>query len=73
MPEGRLAVEMDSAAGAGAEFTVMVYEALALWPALSLTCSVKLEVEAVVGVPVMVPELLSESPAGRLPEDRFHE
>ena len=34
----------------------------------SCTLTVKLEVPAVVGVPVMVPEL-NESPAGREPEE----
>jgi hypothetical protein len=39
----------------------------------SVTVTVKLDVPTVVGVPVIVPvELLSMSPAGRVPDDTPH-
>ncbi len=50
------------------ELMLMEYVALADWDALSVTCTVKLEGVVVVGVPEITPELLKESPAGRLPE-----
>ena len=40
---------------------------------LSVTVTVKLEVAAVVGVPVMLPEVLSDRPPGRLPEVTLQE
>jgi hypothetical protein len=39
----------------------------------SLTCTVKLVLPAVLGVPEMTPAGLSERPAGRFPEDTAHE
>ena len=40
---------------------------------LSVTVTVKLEVAAVVGVPLMVPDELRDRPPGRLPEVTLHE
>ena len=37
-----------------------------------MACTVKLEVPAVVGVPLIVPLPLKASPAGKLPEDTLH-
>jgi hypothetical protein len=38
---------------------------------LSATCTEKLDDPAAVGVPVMAPAVLSDSPAGRLPDVRL--
>ena len=58
----------------GPGLTVMLNDWVEVCPRLSLSCSVKLLVPAVVGVPEMSPidgevaELVTEVPAGRLPE-----
>ena len=54
--------------GTGAADTVMLRVCVAVWALESCTLTVKLEVPAVVGVPVIDPEL-SESPAGRDPDE----
>jgi hypothetical protein len=45
----------------------MLSALVALAPALSVTCTVKLDVPGAEGVPVMLPEALSDSPAGSAP------
>jgi hypothetical protein len=52
--------------------TATEYVALAVCDEVSVTRIVKLYVEAAVGVPASAPELLSESPEGRLPEETVH-
>jgi hypothetical protein len=47
-------------------------EAVAVVPALSLTCTVKLAVPAAAGVPEIVPEALSERPPCRDPDVTDH-
>ena len=47
--------------------TVMLRLPMAVWPAESVTVTVKLNVPAVVGLPEIVPEVLNASPGGRLP------
>jgi hypothetical protein len=55
----------EMAAGGGA--TVMLNVLVTVRAELSVTCTGKLKVPAVVGVPEMTPAL-NDSPAGRLPE-----
>ena len=45
---------------------------VALPPALSVTCTVNVDVPALVGVPLMTPAAFSESPAGSEPDDTDH-
>jgi hypothetical protein len=53
---------------AGGKATVMLNCLVAGWDRLSVTCTEKLKMPAVVGVPEMNPDVLSDRPAGRLPE-----
>jgi len=55
-----------------AAFITMESAFVADAPTLSATFAVKLDVPAVVGVPVIAPPALIESPAGRLPEFTDH-
>jgi hypothetical protein len=67
-PLGRLDVVID-----GAALTTMDSALVAVLLALSVTLAVKLEVPLAVGVPVMAPlEAVSDSPAGREPEESDH-
>jgi hypothetical protein len=50
---------------AGAMTTLSAFVAVVL--AESLTCTVKLDVPAVVGVPASTPAMLRERPAGKVP------
>ncbi len=52
--------------------TAIVRGALALAPELSATCTVKFDVLAAEGVPLMTPAELRERPAGRLPALTVH-
>ncbi len=52
--------------------TAIVRGALALAPELSATCTVKFDVLAAEGVPLMTPAELSDRPAGRLPALTVH-
>jgi hypothetical protein len=47
----------------------MEYVFVVVFEPESATRTVKLEVVAVVGVPVIAPAVLSDSPAGRLPDE----
>ncbi len=52
--------------------TAIVRGALALAPELSATCTVKFDVLAADGVPLITPAELSDRPAGRLPALTVH-
>ena len=67
MPFGNEEVVMDNPAP-----TAIVRGALALAPELSATCTVKLDVPAAEGVPLMAPAELRERAAGRLPALTVH-
>ncbi len=56
----------------GVAETMMLSCLVAVVPELSFTWAVKLAVPAVVGVPVMLPSVASESPAGKAPEITDH-
>ena len=49
----------------------MLNNLVAVAPALSVTCTVKLVVSAVVGIPLMTPAASRTSPVGRVPEARL--
>ena len=71
VPDGRLVVVIVIVVGVDPSLIVMLSSLVALFePDVALT--VKREVPAVVGVPEIVPELLSVNPAGRLPEAIDH-
>jgi hypothetical protein len=50
----------------------MLSDRVAVTPDASRTLAVKLELPALVGVPVMAPSELSDSPAGKLPDAMLH-
>jgi len=72
MPPGKVAVE--TARGAGRVAAVMSMESalVAVAAAESVTRTVKLDVPAAVGVPLITPAALRVSPAGRVPIATAH-
>jgi hypothetical protein len=68
VPSGRLAVVIDSVAGA----TLIDSCFVASCDPPSVTRTVNVEFPAAGGVPVIAPFALSDSPAGKLPDTMFH-
>ena len=66
LPDAQLSEER--VAGAGAAAIEMLNAAVAIFPALSITCDVKFGDDAVVGIPLITPVLESTSPVGSDPE-----
>jgi len=66
-----MAGKMDWSMGLGAE-TVIARFAVAVCEIESVTCTVKLDVAAVVGVPEIVPKDANERPAGSDPAVSDH-
>ena len=56
----------------GGTVTLSVNDFVMVWPTLSVAVAVKLYVPAAVDVPLRVPLLLSERPAGNAPLEMLH-
>ena len=68
MPSGRVDVVIESGGVAGA--TVMERDLVSDAAAESVTLTVKVKVPAALSIPEITPEESSDSPVGRVPEER---